>query len=485
MFAIFKGILRDALDADGKKIVNLATPTQDADAANKGYVDSHAGGSPSWDNITGKPTTFPPSLHTHSQSQVTGLADALAAKRDLTDMESYANPPRYGVIRWTSVFEDHTQDSVFTWDEDSGRWTGGRIIGNDSYIVATGPRSFDLHRTSDGSKIWQWTGLRTNYAAFEITGIADKLALVSQLPTTNQLLTAEQRDEIAKVKDKADEFTEWDITGTDVPPGEVDLKFISPVWVLFVDGDITDVASQPSTVDAVACDGFTDYNTVTEKNITAIRKRVLRTGDAATTNDLTAAISTNNPAFVSAVRSTPPDPETPWGTYGTLGAAIAGIIAALATKLTKGLDAQGVPTDANVAELFSESGTSTAANPDLNNKVLQAAVNKLIDVSLPIPLSAKTGNFTTESYKRFTVASMPSAGLTLTMHTPTGTNADVFECRFDGTALTADASVTFTGATVTKMEGETDTGVVKAGKVALMSAFWNGATWDVNWKVEG
>ena len=204
-----------------------------------------------------------------------------------------------------------------------------------------------------------------------------------------------------------------------------------------------------------------------------------------TTNDITAAISTNNPAFVSAVRSTPPDPETPWGTYGTLGAAIAGIIAALATKLTKGLDAQGVPTDANVQELFSESNTSTAANPDLNNKVLQASVNKLIDVSLPIPLVAKTGNFTTESYKRFTVASMPSAGLTLTMHTPTGTNADVFECRFDGTALTADASVTFTGATVTKMEGATDTGVVKAGKVALMSVFWNGATWDVNWKVEG
>lgn len=72
-------------------------------------------------------------------------------------------------------------------------------------------------------------------------------------------------------------------------------------------------------------------------------------------------ISTNNPAFVSAVRATPPDPETPWGTYGTLGAAIAGIIAMLANKLTKGLDAQGVPTDPNVAELFSESNTSLVA----------------------------------------------------------------------------------------------------------------------------
>ena len=39
LFPLFNSILRTALDADGKKIVNLGSPTQDSDAATKKYVD--------------------------------------------------------------------------------------------------------------------------------------------------------------------------------------------------------------------------------------------------------------------------------------------------------------------------------------------------------------------------------------------------------------------------------------------------------------
>ena len=39
LFPLFNSILRTALDADGQKIVNLGTPTQDTDAATKKYVD--------------------------------------------------------------------------------------------------------------------------------------------------------------------------------------------------------------------------------------------------------------------------------------------------------------------------------------------------------------------------------------------------------------------------------------------------------------
>lgn len=35
-----------------------------------------------WDDIKGKPSTFPPSSHTHSMSDVTGLSDALTGLSD-------------------------------------------------------------------------------------------------------------------------------------------------------------------------------------------------------------------------------------------------------------------------------------------------------------------------------------------------------------------------------------------------------------------
>lgn len=37
---------------------------------------------PSWESITGKPTTFPPSTHSHTQSDVTGLSTSLSGKQD-------------------------------------------------------------------------------------------------------------------------------------------------------------------------------------------------------------------------------------------------------------------------------------------------------------------------------------------------------------------------------------------------------------------
>ena len=104
-----------------------------------------------------------------------------------------------------------------------------------------------------------------------------------------------------------------------------------------------------------------------------------------------------------------------------------------------------------------------------------------IDDRLPIPISAKSAGFTTESYKRFIVT--VNGDMTVTLHTPASEDAEIFECRFNGANLAADASIIFVGATATTMD--TDCGTVTAGKVALMSAFWNGTTWDVNWKVEG
>ncbi len=40
-----------------------------------------SGGSPTWDSVTGKPSTFPPSTHSHAISDVTGLQAAIDAKQ--------------------------------------------------------------------------------------------------------------------------------------------------------------------------------------------------------------------------------------------------------------------------------------------------------------------------------------------------------------------------------------------------------------------
>ena len=135
----------------------------------------------------------------------------------------------------------------------------------------------------------------------------------------------------------------------------------------------------------------------------------------------------------------------------------------LAARL-KNLKSDGKPTDQFATDL-------------LGKQVAKEA----IDERLPIPISAKDAGFTTESYKRFIVT--VSGDMTVTLHTPTSGDAEIFECRFNGTSLSADASITFAGATAITMDA--NCGTVTAGKVALMSAFWNGTTWDVNWKVEG
>ena len=413
--------------------------------------DPGQAGTTSWNGITDKPTSFPPSAHTHTPSQVIGLEGALAAKRDRTDntchktefslwtvtrdgIEVTARQPEYtdggwGYNAWVVWDEDgNTQALTSYTDEYETRleWEEGASPNAHNYVATR-------------------TAVCTDGKKFVTEDVAeDKVDKETGKGLSTNDYTDVDKAEVAKVDGKADEFTAWELRGSDYDEGmsvrESNYVVQGPpvkLWqynLLNADGvSIAWKRSYTTRLDRIDWSDEEFYYQGDFFDVVSVRTRVLRTGEA----------------------------------------------------LAPGLSAQGVPTDDNVQELFSESDTSTAANPDLNNKVLQGSVNKLIDVCLPIPLSAKTGNFTTESYKRFTVASMPSAGLTLTMHTPTGTNADVFECRFDGSSLSADASVSFTGATVTKMEGATDTGVVKAGKVALMSAFWNGATWDVNWKVEG
>ena len=96
---------------------------------------------------------------------------------------------------------------------------------------------------------------------------------------------------------------------------------------------------------------FYDPNPDVYDHFTSKRAAVCTDGKKFVTSDVvdgkvSSAVSTNNPAFVSAVRNTPaPEPgqgeDPPWGTWGTVGAAIAGLVAGLKWLKDKVFDSAG------------------------------------------------------------------------------------------------------------------------------------------------
>ena len=56
------------------------------------------GGSAAWDDITGKPSTFTPSAHTHSISAVTGLQTALDSKPSIVEIDGGTPTSIYGGV---------------------------------------------------------------------------------------------------------------------------------------------------------------------------------------------------------------------------------------------------------------------------------------------------------------------------------------------------------------------------------------------------
>ena len=126
-----------------------------------------------------------------------------------------------------------------------------------------------------------------------IVRVPDRLATTNDLfatvrSATNDLNTT-LNDTISK---KADEFTQWECFSLDEM---MVVEWVTNGW-FFVYGDKSYSDLLSTNKNAVFLQGY--------NGDTATRKRVLRTGEAATPQELTNAISTNNPAFVSAVLAT-------------------------------------------------------------------------------------------------------------------------------------------------------------------------------------
>ena len=103
---------------------------------------------------------------------------------------------------------------------------------------------------------------------------------------------------------------------------------------------------------------------------------------------VSSAVSTNNPAFVSAVRNTPTEnmPEdmpTDWGTYGTVGAALAALAAFVKwakAKIVAVIGDDGEPTDTFATDLLGKQAAINALHYALYSvQTTGADANKLKD----------------------------------------------------------------------------------------------------------
>ena len=159
------------------------------------------------------------------------------------------------------------------------------------------------------------------------------------------------KTELAAKRDLTDnvcrksEFTEWICN----PPrtefgGVYSIRYDSPVKVysLFDNEEVVEEIYSP-TDDKLDLE-FVGYCTATRSAVCSEGKKFV-TSDVVD-GKVSSAVSTNNPAFVSAVQNTPaPEPgqgeDPPWGTWGTVGAAIAGLVAGLKWLKDKVFDSAG------------------------------------------------------------------------------------------------------------------------------------------------
>lgn len=82
------------------RVVSQATPTPNQGMEPTAFFDADGepiefGGAIAWDNVTGKPATFPPATHTHAAGDVTGLAAVATSGSygDLSDTPTIPSAP--------------------------------------------------------------------------------------------------------------------------------------------------------------------------------------------------------------------------------------------------------------------------------------------------------------------------------------------------------------------------------------------------------
>ena len=271
---------------------------------------------------------------------------------------------------------------------------------------------------------------------------------VKAIPGTDYV---KEHQDISGKRDRDDntchntEFTEWTLGGgaagmTDLSVERGDESPVVPgrYYYCLIKGSALVAMTVSASYDGYELHyEFESFNPEIFQSIpTATRTAVCTDGKKFTTSDVvdgkvSAAVSTNNPAFVSAVRNTPaPEPgqgeDPPWGTWGTLGAAIAGLVSGLAwvkNKIGVIFDNEGEIKDYFVTNLLGKSVANAKVRYALSTTASATMADRTVNIytlsSGMVPMvfpTATTHDGTT--YARDFLLKLTYSGGTLQM--PTG-----------------------------------------------------------------
>ena len=116
-----------------------------------------------WESITGKPSTFTPSAHTHAQGDITGLASALAGKADTghTHDDRYYTESEVDSKLSGKSDTSHTHDSRYYTESEVDSKLSGKANSTHSHTIA---QVTNLQATLDGK-----APSRHNHSAANIT----------------------------------------------------------------------------------------------------------------------------------------------------------------------------------------------------------------------------------------------------------------------------------------------------------------------------
>ena len=338
-----------------------------------------------WGTLAALPTGFS-SLYDWCAEQLAALSSFVSglesSKRDKTDLSVYA---------WTGDSIPADADGQPYWSESEGYWIWNRVGTMLVYITRDDPGNLPTNTSRtfsdpDGqlapftahlgevSKLAH-TSATSGIAKFGADG---KLVSAKKSSTSADPANADYRDPQDNTCHKT-EFTEWTFSGSDYDPSKTYTltydSLMAHEWTL-----------QDSSGNIYWTTGAYNYVRLTEfevppfgpsVDIVATRSAVCTDGKKFVTDDVvdgkvSAAVSTNNPAFVSAVRNTPTEnmPEdmpTDWGTYGTVGAALAALAAFVKwakAKIVSVIGDDGKPTDQFATDLLGKPVAISAMHYD-------------------------------------------------------------------------------------------------------------------------